>query len=57
MMAAASAAPAAPGAVDADEESADALGNYSIPRTNPRRPSGIAWTCLIKNTLLIGSEL
>ncbi len=32
---------AAPGAVDADEKSA---GYYSIPRTNPRRPSGIAWT-------------
>ena len=55
MMAAASAALAAQGAaVDADEESADAFGNYSIPRTNPRRPSG---TWLIKNTLLIGSEL
>jgi hypothetical protein len=41
IMAAASAALAAPGAaVDADEESADAFGNYSIPRTNPRSPSG-----------------
>jgi hypothetical protein len=41
------------GAVDTDEESD---GNNYIQRTNPRRPRGIAWTWLIKNTLLIGSE-